>query len=145
MDTSNKVLFLQQELDAARQENKFLKDTIAIKNQQRHGGVDLLEGHGRDLIELENALQAANHTIDELRGKLSIEEAKQVRVANQEKGQRSVHEGEDREGETEGRHRPRELLRPQQQPVAHRWPPQPRNIPVIPSSAAISCPTIFKG
>jgi hypothetical protein len=78
LDLHNKALFLQQELEAAKQENKFLKDTLALKNQQKYGGISPVDSQGRDVIELENALQEATQTIEELRNKLTNEEARQV-------------------------------------------------------------------
>lgn len=118
MDTQNKVLFLQQELEAAKQENKFLKDTIAIKNQEARGGYELTGNNANDVIELQNALQEANQITEELRTKLANEEAKNVKTSHPEKDQRYVHQREDREGETKDQHRPRQFGRQEQHAIA---------------------------
>lgn len=79
MDTRNQVLFLQQELESAQQENKLLRDTIAIKNIQRYDSRgNSVAASGRDHIELENALSDARQTIEELKAKLNLEEEKTV-------------------------------------------------------------------
>lgn len=73
------MLFLEQELDSAKQENKLLRDTIAIKNNQRADGRGgFVSQGGKDIYEIEGALFEAQQTIQDLKRKLELEEEKTV-------------------------------------------------------------------
>jgi hypothetical protein len=86
LDIKNQALFLQQELESAQQENKLLRDTIAIKNSQRlDSRANSMAGGAKDTFELENALADGKQTIENLKSRLAAEEQKTVINNNRRK------------------------------------------------------------